>query len=125
MVVSGALHAEQFLYAATVTSVVSMHKGDTVTEWASLDSPIWNVPGGMATIPDGHAATGGGVALAGLLGTAGEAASVLDGFKICGCELNSPNMQLALLGLVVIPDLRISDKGLVDVSTFSFIPVFE
>ncbi len=54
-----------------------------------------------------------------------EAASVLDGFKICGCELNSPNMQLALLGLVVIPDLRISDKGLVDVGTFSFIPVFE
>ncbi|MCX6078112.1 MAG: adenine deaminase [Chloroflexi bacterium] len=54
-----------------------------------------------------------------------EAASVLDGFKLCGSELNSPNMQLALLGLVVIPELRISDKGLVDVNKFEFIPVFE
>ena len=56
---------------------------------------------------------------------ASEAASVLEGFKICGCELNSPNMQLALLALVVIPELRISDKGLVDVTKFEFIPVIE
>jgi adenine deaminase len=34
-------------------------------------------------------------------------------------------MQLALLGLVVIPELRISDKGLVDVTRFEFIPVFD
>jgi adenine deaminase len=54
-----------------------------------------------------------------------DAASVLEGFKICGCELNSPNMQLALLALVVIPELRISDKGLVDVTKFEFIPVIE
>jgi adenine deaminase len=53
------------------------------------------------------------------------AASVLDGFKACGCKLNSPNMQLAFLALVVIPELRISDKGLVDVTKFEFIPVFE
>ena len=26
------------------------------------------------------------------------------GFKACGCELNNPNMQLSLLGLVVIPN---------------------
>jgi adenine deaminase len=34
-------------------------------------------------------------------------------------------MTLSLLGLVVIPELRISDLGLVDVSRFDFIPVFE
>jgi adenine deaminase len=34
-------------------------------------------------------------------------------------------MQLAFLALVVIPELRISDKGLVDVTKFEFIPVFE
>lgn len=54
-----------------------------------------------------------------------KAASVLNGFKMCGCELNNPNMQLSLLGLVVIPELRISDLGLVDVTHFSFIPVIE
>lgn len=52
-------------------------------------------------------------------------ASVLEGFKACGCELNNPNMQLSLMALVVIPELRISDKGLVDVAHFDFVPVLE
>jgi adenine deaminase len=56
---------------------------------------------------------------------ANKAASVLAGFKACGCLKNNPNMQLSLLGLVVIPELRISDLGLVDVTRFDFIPVLE
>ena len=56
---------------------------------------------------------------------AGKAGTVLDGFKLCGSELNNPNMQLSLLGLVVIPELRISDKGLVDVTQFDFVPILE
>ncbi len=69
--------------------------------------------------------------IAGLMSTekadvvARKAESILDGFKMCGCELNNPNMQLSLLALVVIPELRISDKGLVDVTRFDFIPVLE
>jgi len=39
--------------------------------------------------------------------------------------LNNPNMQLSLLALVVIPELRISDLGLVDVNEFKFIPVID
>ncbi len=54
-----------------------------------------------------------------------KAATVLAGFRACGCLLNNPNMQLSLLGLVVIPELRISDLGLVDVTRFEFIPVLE
>jgi adenine deaminase len=54
-----------------------------------------------------------------------KAATVLAGFKACGCQINNPNMILSLLGLVVIPELRISDLGLVDVNRFDFIPVFE
>ena len=54
-----------------------------------------------------------------------KAATVLDGFKICGSELNNPNMQLSLSALVVIPELRISDKGLVDVTNFDFISVLD
>ena len=53
------------------------------------------------------------------------AATVLAGFKTCGCTLNNPNMQLSLLGLVVIPELRISDLGLVDVNRFDFISVLD
>ena len=51
--------------------------------------------------------------------------TVLDGFQACGCTLNNPNMQLSLLALVVIPELRISDKGLVDVTQFKFVPLLE
>ena len=54
-----------------------------------------------------------------------KAETLLDGFKACGCRLNNPNMQLSLLALVVIPQLRISDLGLVDVERFDFIPVLE
>jgi adenine deaminase len=69
--------------------------------------------------------------IAGLMSTekadvvARKAESILEGFKMCGCELNNPNMQLSLLALVVIPELRISDKGLVDVTKFDFVPVLE
>jgi adenine deaminase len=54
-----------------------------------------------------------------------KADSVLAGFQQCGCRLNNPNMQLSLLALVVIPELRISDKGLVDVTRFDFVPLVE
>ncbi|MEL7167103.1 MAG: adenine deaminase [Pseudomonadota bacterium] len=43
----------------------------------------------------------------------------------CGCTLNNAYMQHSLLALVVIPELRISDLGLVDVRSFEFIPVIE
>jgi adenine deaminase len=56
---------------------------------------------------------------------AAKAATVLKGFMACGCELNNPNMQLSLMGLVVIPELRISDRGLVDVANFDFISVLD
>jgi adenine deaminase len=54
-----------------------------------------------------------------------KAGTILDGFRACGCTLNNPNMQLSLLALVVIPELRISDRGLVDVTKFNFVPVLE
>ena len=54
-----------------------------------------------------------------------KAGTILTGFKTCGCQLNNPNMQLSLLALVVIPELRISDKGLVDVTKFKVVPLLE
>lgn len=54
-----------------------------------------------------------------------KAGSILQGFRECGCYLNNPNMQLSLIALVVIPELRISDLGLVDVNHFEFIPVMD
>ncbi len=42
----------------------------------------------------------------------------------CGCTLNNAYMQHSLLALVVIPELRISDIGLVDVRTFEKVELF-
>ena len=71
------------------------------------------------------------LAIAGLMSTeraetvSAKADTILNGFRACGCTLNNPNMQLSLLALVVIPELRLSDKGLVDVTHFNFVPVIE
>lgn len=43
----------------------------------------------------------------------------------CGCSLNNAYMQHSLLALVVIPEIRISDLGLVDVTKFELTPLFE
>lgn len=39
-----------------------------------------------------------------------------------GCRLNAPFMTLAFMSLLVIPALRIGEKGLFDYNSFSFIP---
>lgn len=41
-----------------------------------------------------------------------------------GCSLENPFMTLSFLALPVIPDLKLTDKGLVDVNKFDFIPLF-
>ncbi len=40
-----------------------------------------------------------------------------------GSGLNSPFMTLSFMALLVIPELKLSDKGLFRTSTFSFVPV--
>jgi adenine deaminase len=54
-----------------------------------------------------------------------EAEAVLAEYRACGCQLQNANMQLSLLALVVIPELRISDLGLVDVTQFKLIDVLD
>jgi adenine deaminase len=44
--------------------------------------------------------------------------------KMMGCKMSAPFMTLSFMALLVIPSLKISDKGLFDVTTFSFTPLF-
>lgn len=41
-----------------------------------------------------------------------------------GCTLSAPFMTLSFMALLVIPRLKLSDKGLFDGKTFTFIPLF-
>ena len=44
--------------------------------------------------------------------------------KTWGCLLQAPYMTLSFLSLLVIPDLKISDKGLFDGKEFKFVSLF-
>jgi len=41
-----------------------------------------------------------------------------------GCKLENPFMTLSFLSLPVIPEIKLTDMGLVDVNKFDFIPLF-
>lgn len=46
------------------------------------------------------------------------------GLRSCGCKLNNAFMTFSLLALGVIPELRLSDLGLIDVASFALVPLF-
>lgn len=45
--------------------------------------------------------------------------------KSIGCSLDDPFMAMSFLSLPVIPELKITDKGLFDSSKFEFVDIFE
>lgn len=47
-----------------------------------------------------------------------------DAARECGCVLKDPFMQMSFLALPLIPSLKITDKGLVDVEKFQFTDLF-
>jgi adenine deaminase len=55
---------------------------------------------------------------------AAKATRVVEAMQRMGCNLNNAYMQHSLLALVVIPELRISDIGLVDVRSFEKVDLF-
>lgn len=98
---------------------------------AQAANRLAEIGGGQVVVKDGEIIGEVPLPIAGLMSNehvetvAQQAETVLAGFAACGSQLNNPNMQMTLLGLVVIPELRISDKGLVDVTKFEFVPVVE
>jgi len=105
--------------------------GTSETDMALVANELAEMKGGQIVVSEGKILGKLELPIAGLMSderaeiVAKKAESILAGFKTCGCVLNNPNMQLSLLALVVIPKLRISDKGLVDVTKFEIIPVLE
>jgi adenine deaminase len=105
--------------------------GTRDADMAQAANELAKIGGGQIVIKEGKVIGQVELPIAGLMSNeraeivARKAGTVLDGIKACGCQLNNPNMQISLLALVVIPELRISDLGLVDVNRFEFIPVLE
>ena len=105
--------------------------GTDESDMAKAASQLTAMGGGQVVVKDGEVIGQVELHIAGLMSderaeiVAQKADTVLAGFRACGSQLNNPNMQLSLLALVVIPELRISDLGLVDVTRFEFLPVLE
>jgi adenine deaminase len=105
--------------------------GTDESDMAIAVNKLIEVGGGQVVVKKGKVIGLVELGIAGLMSNkradvvAKKAETVLAGFRSCGCKLNNPNMQLSLLALVVIPELRLSDKGLVDVANYKFIPVLE
>ncbi len=88
------------------------------------------VGGGIVVIEDGQEGAMVELPIAGLMSderaevVADKAGAMVAAMQRCGCQLNNAYMQHSLLALVVIPALRISDIGLVDVNQFSKVDLF-
>jgi adenine deaminase len=55
---------------------------------------------------------------------AAKIAALIEAMRQCGCTMNNAYMQHSLLALVVIPELRISNLGLIDVNRFAKTDLF-
>lgn len=91
---------------------------------AQAANRLSEVGGGITVWKDGAELALVELPIAGLMSdspaaeVAAKAQGMVAAMEACGCTLNNAYMQHSLLALVVIPSLRISDLGLVDVSRF-------
>jgi adenine deaminase len=86
--------------------------------------------GGIVVVREGKVIALVELVIAGLMSeeraeiVAAKAQRMVEAMVECGCKLNNAYMQHSLLGLVVIPELRISDEGLIDVTQFKKVDLF-
>jgi adenine deaminase len=99
--------------------------GTSKADMALTANRLREVGGGIAVVASGRELALIELPIAGLMSderaeiVAGKIARLLAAMRDCGCTLNNAYMQHSLLALVVIPELRISDIGLVDVTRFA------
>ncbi|MEM1272401.1 MAG: adenine deaminase [Pseudomonadota bacterium] len=107
--------------------VVGTHRASM----AAAANRLAEVGGGITVFRDGTELALVELPIAGLMSdspaaeVAAKAQAMVQAMAACGCSLNNAYMQHSLLALVVIPELRISDLGLVDVTRFELTDLFE
>lgn len=115
-------------YAHDAHNLIVM--GTNETDMAYAANLLAESGGGIAAAADGKTLALLPLPVAGLMSDrpAAEVAQSLrelaDAWKALGSPLPSPFMTMSLLSLSVIPSLRITDKGLVDVSENRLVPLF-
>jgi len=92
---------------------------------------IVKLQGGLVAAADGSVLETLPLPIAGLMSAKSaeevraEMQSVEQAARGLGCTVSNPFMAMSFLALPVIPRLKLTDKGLVDVKKFDFVPLFE
>lgn len=104
--------------------------GTSEDDMALAANRLGEVGGGVVFFADGEEQALVEMPIAGLMSSeraeivAEKADRLIAAMRAAGCTLNNAYMQHSLLALVVIPSLRISDKGIVDVERFELVDLF-
>ncbi len=104
--------------------------GTSKADMAQAANRLAEVGGGVAVVSRGRELALVELPIAGLMSderaeiVAAKADRMVEAMIACGCRLNNAYMQHSLLALVVIPELRISDIGLIDVTAFKKTELF-
>ncbi len=91
---------------------------------------IKKMGGGLAVVSEGKVLASLPLPIAGLMTDApvtqvnDQSEALLQAARSLGCKLPDPLMTLSFISLPVIPELKITDKGLVDVNKFKIVPLF-
>ena len=86
--------------------------------------------GGMAVVADGEVLGLVELPIAGLMNDLGaqemseRVHALEDAWAQIGCTMPSPFMTMALIPLACLPELRLTNRGLVDCTTFQFTDLF-
>ena len=130
--VSGFGYMEDCALASTVAHdshhmiVVGTNKQDM----ALAANRLGEVGGGVVLFSKGKEIALVEMPIAGLMSderaevVAAKARALTEAMRKMGCSLNNAYMQHSLLALVVIPELRISDVGIIDVTRFEKVDLF-
>jgi len=104
--------------------------GTSKTDMALAANRLGAVGGGVAVYSKGQELALVELPIAGLMSeeraeiVAAKTQKLVAAMQACGAKINNAFMQHSLLALVVIPELRISDKGLIDVTKFEETALF-
>lgn len=104
--------------------------GTSKADMAIAANRLAEVQGGIVVVREGKVEALVELPIAGLMSderaevVAAKAQHMVKAMEACGCRLNNAYMQHSLLGLVVIPEIRISDEGLIDVTRFTRTELF-
>jgi len=106
--------------------VIGTHDGDML---AAIDDVV-RMGGGQVVVAGGEVLASVPLPVAGLMSdqpleeVRDQVETLTQAAHSLGCVLPDPLMTMSFLALEVVPELKLTDQGLVDVTEFDFVPLF-